>query len=151
MPKADPVTVDHKPDDPLEKKRILAAGGRVMATRNRLAPHIVGPARVWLKDVPAPGLAMSRSVGDMVAKAAGVVSTPDRVQRRLGGTARYVVLGSDGIWDFVSNEEVAQACKACGDPGKAAEVLIKTARGRWLERTGGSDDITIVVLQLATA
>jgi len=151
LPKVDAVTVDHKPDDPLEKKRILAAGGRVMATRNRLAPHIVGPARVWLKDVPAPGLAMSRSVGDMVAKAAGVVSTPDRVQRRLGGSASYAVMGSDGIWDFVSNEEVAQACKACGDPGKAAEVLIKTARGRWLERTGGSDDITIVVLQLAAA
>ncbi len=150
MLRVDPVTVDHKPDDPLEKKRILAAGGRVMATRNRLAPHIVGPARVWLKDVPAPGLAMSRSVGDMVAKAAGVVSTPDRVQRRLGGSASYVVLGSDGIWDFVSNEEVAQACKACGDPGKAAEVLIKTARGRWLERTGGSDDITVVVLQLSS-
>ncbi len=27
---------------------------------HRMNPNIVGPMRVWLKDVPAPGLAMSR-------------------------------------------------------------------------------------------
>ncbi len=30
------------------------------ASVHRMNPNIVGPMRVWLKDVPAPGLAMSR-------------------------------------------------------------------------------------------
>jgi len=94
---AQSITTDHKPDMDVERARVIAAGGRVMSTRNRLAPHIVGPPRVWLKDVPAPGLAMSRSLGDLVAKAAGVVSAPDRVHFILGEDHSAIVLGSDGV------------------------------------------------------
>lgn len=145
---SDAVTVDHKPDAPAEKARILAAGGRVMATRTRLAPHFVGPARVWLRDLPAPGLAMSRSLGDMVAKAAGVVSTPDRVMRKLQGPAhRWLVVASDGLWDFVQNNEVMTIVESSGAPAEAADALARVARMRWLERTGGADDTTIVVVR----
>ena len=145
---SDAVTVDHKPDAPAEKARILAAGGRVMATRTRLAPHFVGPARVWLRDLPAPGLAMSRSLGDMVAKAAGVVSTPDRVMRKLQGPAhRWLVVASDGLWDFVQNSEVMTIVESSGAPAEAADALARVARMRWLERTGGADDTTIVVVR----
>lgn len=73
-----------------------------MATRNRMAPHIVGPPRVWLKDVPAPGLAMSRSLGDLVAKAAGVVSIPDRITYQLNDQHEALVLGSDGVSNALS-------------------------------------------------
>lgn len=171
---AHPVSHDHKPDLPAEKKRILAAGGRVMATRNRMAPHIVGPARVWLRDVPAPGLAMSRSLGDLVAKAAGVISTPDRYTAELGGAARVLLLASDGLWDFVPNQEAVDgAVQAATDSRRLAELdaaqteakgkgrdaaaeaqdaarsLMRVARARWLQRTGGSDDITIVCVLMA--
>jgi serine/threonine protein phosphatase PrpC len=162
------ITVDHKPDDPAEKRRILNAGGRVMATRNRMAPHIVGPARVWLRDVPAPGLAMSRSIGDLVAKAAGVISKPDEYVVDMDGSTRALLLASDGLWDFVSNQEsIEGAMQAANDskrlaeldaaaagtvakPDSAAEAqdaaraLMRVARARWLQRTGGSDDITIL-------
>lgn len=37
----------------------------------------IGPMRVWLKDEPLPGLAMSRSFGDRVATLAGVIATPE--------------------------------------------------------------------------
>ena len=160
---AHPVTEDHKPELPAEKRRILEAGGRVMATRNRMAPHIVGPARVWLKDVPAPGLAMSRSLGDLVAKAAGVISTPDRHRVDLGEGARVLLLASDGLWDFVPNQEAIDgAMQSAGDARRLAQLesssprdpaaeaqesarsLMRVARARWLQRTGGSDDITIV-------
>ena len=52
------LTIDHKPDLPHEKERILATGGRVFAVA--YDDGIDGPARVWLGDVDIPGLAMSR-------------------------------------------------------------------------------------------
>ena len=37
----------------------------------------VGSARVWLRDGSCPGLAMSRSFGDRIAKTVGVTSKPE--------------------------------------------------------------------------
>ena len=57
---------DHKPCLPLEKKRIIAAGGKVQKLRD---PRLgwVGPSRVWQRNGLIPGLAMSRSFGDLMA------------------------------------------------------------------------------------
>ena len=68
---------DHKPDNPLEQKRIEQAGGRVFAVQYE--DGIDGPARVWLAKIDIPGLAMSRSLGDTVAHSVGVLSTPEIV------------------------------------------------------------------------
>lgn len=44
----------------------MQSGGRVDAYRDNNG-NKVGPDRVWLKDGDLPGLAMSRSFGDLVA------------------------------------------------------------------------------------
>ena len=75
---AEPCTIDHKPDLPDEKARILAVGGRVFAVK--YDDGIDGPARVWLAHADIPGLAMSRSLGDTVAHKAGVSSEPQFFQ-----------------------------------------------------------------------
>lgn len=36
-----------------------------------------GPPRVWLKDQQIPGIAMSRSIGDLVAGSVGVIAEPE--------------------------------------------------------------------------
>ena len=58
---------DHKPDDPAETERIVAAGGFVTQ-----ADPTTGPSRVYFASTrhSGPGLAMSRSVGDFRAKQA---------------------------------------------------------------------------------
>lgn len=55
---AEEFTHDHKPDLPLEKQRIIAAGGRVFAVE--YDDGVDGPPRVWLGHMDVPGLAMSR-------------------------------------------------------------------------------------------
>ena len=61
---------DHKPNLPSEKKRIVAAGGKVQKLRD---PRLgwVGPPRVWQRNGLIPGLAMSRSFGDLMAAEVG--------------------------------------------------------------------------------
>ena len=63
---------DHVPDDACAEDRPLIAqlGGGDPAT-------LAAAARVWLRDQNIPGLAMSRSICDTVAKQAGCVSTPE--------------------------------------------------------------------------
>ena len=71
------VSHDHKPDNPMEQRRIEASGGRVFAVQYE--DGIDGPARVWLAKIDIPGLAMSGSLGDTVAHSVGVSSTPEIV------------------------------------------------------------------------
>lgn len=54
-----------------------------------------------------PGLAMSRSLGDQVAHSVGVSSVPDVKEFYLSREDKFVVIATDGVWEFLSNEEVA--------------------------------------------
>jgi len=62
--------LDHKPELPEEKKRIIESGGRV-DTYYDYNGQPMGPYRVWMKEQNIPGLAMSRSLGDLVAASVG--------------------------------------------------------------------------------
>ena len=62
---------------------VLHFAGRVFAIQ--YDDGIEGPARVWLKNVDIPGIAMSRSLGDKVAHRAGCISTPDFTRFDLKG------------------------------------------------------------------
>jgi serine/threonine protein phosphatase PrpC len=106
---------------------------------------------VWLKNAPLPGLNMSRSLGDLVAKQAGVISAPHKAMHALdtgeGGSDRALILASDGLWDFVSNEETAGVGLATSDTWEGSAALARLARARWLVRTGGADDTTVVIVR----
>ena len=93
---------DHKPDDPEEYKVIVAAGGRVDSYRDG-NNRKVGPERVWLKHEDIPGLAMSRSFGDLVAARVGVNCVPEFGERRLTPSDKVIILASDGVWEFLEN------------------------------------------------
>lgn len=64
--------------------------------------------RVWLKDDPLPGLAMSRSFGDRVATLAGVISTPEVKEFELQSEDKFIIIASDGVWEYISDEEAVK-------------------------------------------
>ncbi len=66
----------------------------------------VGPLRIWLADVNIPGLSMTRSFGDKVAATVGIIAEPEIVERELHPQDRYLVLCSDGIHEFLENEQI---------------------------------------------
>lgn len=139
-------THDHKPDSPKEKERILDAGGRVFAVE--YDDGIDGPPRVWLGHMDVPGLAMSRSLGDAVAHTAGVISDPEFTERELTEQDKFLVVATDGLWEFVTNDDTVNIVKDCNSPNHAVEVLMKEANQRWLAEEQVIDDTTIIVANL---
>ena len=96
---------DHKPDSPDEHERIRKTGGRVEAYKDEYGGDF-GPKRVWLKNENLPGLAMSRSFGDLCACRAGVIQKPEFKEHQLKKNDRAIVLASDGVWEFLENNDV---------------------------------------------
>lgn len=139
------VSIDNKPDDPKEKARIIKAGGRVFAVE--YDDGVDGPARVWLKHMDIPGLAMSRSLGDTVAHSAGVISIAENYTEKLTTTTKTLIIGSDGLWEFISNQEALDLIANCprNDPAVAVEILAKESNKRWMREEQVVDDTTIAV------
>ncbi|OWZ19354.1 Protein phosphatase 2C [Phytophthora megakarya] len=145
-------TKDHKPDVPEECARIERNNGRVFEW---------GSYRVWLQDVDMPGLAMSRSFGDSVAKTVGVTAEPDVtiVEKLKFSTDKkngerppaFAVLASDGIWEFMTTDECIDFVAACiidsgMSPQEVCTALVEEACDRWDAEEDVIDDITAAVV-----
>jgi serine/threonine protein phosphatase PrpC len=62
---------------------------------------------VWLSYIDAPGLAMTRSMGDKVGAHAGVIAEPEIMEFTITADDRFIVVASDGVWEYLSNEDVS--------------------------------------------
>jgi len=145
-----PLSRDHKPDEEDEYKRIIKSNGRVDPMRTKLGEPI-GPYRVWLKEQNVPGLAMSRSIGDKVASQVGVISEPEIIEKILTIEDKFIVIASDGIWEFLPNEKVVEIVVPyweANDPDGACQKLIETAVSYWECEDEVIDDITAIVVFL---
>ena len=139
--------IDHKPDLPAEKKRITDTGGRVFAVE--YDDGIDGPPRVWLGHMDVPGLAMSRSLGDVVAHSAGVVSDPEFTEFELDPkNDKFIVVATDGLWEFVDNHETIEMVEGQAGPAQAVDVLVTEAGARWMQEEQVIDDTTVIVANL---
>ena len=143
-----PLSYDCKPDLPNELKRIKACGGMVEKAYD---PEIgeTGPYRVWAEGEDYPGLAMSRSIGDMDAKKCGVIPNPQIVEYIIDPYTKYMIVASDGIWEFISNEQAMKFCNKFylrNDPVGLCQELSQKSISLWEKNDCAIDDITIVVV-----
>ena len=141
---------DHKPSEPDEMLRIKNSGGIIESFRDNFG-NFVGPERVWGPDLEGPGLAMSRSFGDEIGHEIGIVADPEISEHFFEKEDKFIVLGSDGIWEFISNEEVVEIVKEYyfdNNIEGAIEHLYNEASNRWIMEEGIIDDITIIIIFL---
>lgn len=127
------LTSDHKPDNPKEKARVQNRGGKVLQAQDWRG-RFSGPQRIWVKNINSPGLAMSRSIGDTVAHSVGCSCEPDITHTVLHPHDKIVLLASDGIWEFLSNQNVANIVVPFFDkdaPEAAANALVSAALSQW--------------------
>ena len=142
------ISNDHKPNDPLEKQRIIKNGGRIEAYKDEEGNYM-GPKRVWLKDEDVPGLAMSRSFGDGIAHSVGVISEPEITEYSFLNEDKFIILASDGIWEFISSDECVNLVKdfyVKKDIIGALNFLYKEASKRWIIEEEVIDDITLIII-----
>ena len=130
------------------------------------------------------GIAMTRALGDSVMLRAGVIPTPlvqtFRIQCNNGNAglnddiaknnilcstvAPSIVLATDGIWDVLSNDEVANIIQqqvqssptVLDAQKKAAKEIAEVAKQRWygdlpINDEVKMDDITVMVVTLETS
>ncbi len=161
-----PLSQDHKPDDPIECARIEKAGGRVEPFRGIAyldeSGEAQGPARVWMRHEQIPGLAMSRSVGDFVASQLGVVAEPEVIAVPLTKDHKFLVLASDGVWEFISSQavsiiqcvEMIAPLWEVGNIEGACDRILKESIACWKRVSATQedeviDDITLILVFLA--
>jgi len=143
------LSYDSKPDVPEEKKRIYLMGGTVDKVTDENGEK-TGPYRVYIKNMDQPGLAMSRSFGDKKAKSCGVIPYPDINEYNLNNNyCKYMVICSDGVWEFLSNEEVMEIGNKYYNQNNMNDFckeLLKKSTEIWENEENYMDDITIVVV-----
>ena len=141
---------DHKPNEPDENKRILFNNGRIKKCFDEDIKKFVGPDRVWLKNKEEPGLAMSRSLGDKIAHTIGVSDEPEIKSYEYDGTEKFIIIASDGIWEYVHGDECIKVIKSYYEDNKdveeAAFAMVKEAFRKWKRKEVAIDDITVVIL-----
>ena len=145
-----PLSYDCKPELPEEKKRIYESGGVVeKAYYSDDEDDPIIPFRVWAKGEDYPGLAMSRSIGDMDAKKVGVIPNPQIVEYTIDYFSKYMLICSDGIWEFINNEhamKIANKFYIRNDPKGLCHELTQESIKLWEKREVVIDDITVVVV-----
>jgi len=120
-------SVDHKPNSESERKRIESIGGFVSKPNTwRVQGH----------------LATARALGDVYLNPF-VTPLPDVVVHNISPQDEFMILGSDGIWDDINNEEAVEVVRKSKNIKEAAENLKNLAIQR-----GAEDNITVLIVDI---
>ena len=145
------LSIDHKPNLKKELERIKKCGGFVERCIYEDG-KADGPFRVWNSpNLESPGLAIARSIGDLDAASLGVISEPEFCQKSIKKEMNFIVIASDGVWEYLENKNVCHIVKSFFSNGKAKEAseeLVKKSREIWDQKGKEVDDITAIVIFL---
>lgn len=157
-----PLSQDQTPWRPDERARVRSCGARVMTVDQMegIEPihdnwgmvagedidTIGDPPRVWRPDEDFPGTAFTRSLGDFVAEELGVTAEPEIVTKEITSNDEILVIASDGVFEFITNQRVIDICSDSSDPLEACQRVVKEAYMQWLHFEDRTDDITVIVL-----
>lgn len=158
-----PLSRDQTPYRADERMRVIKAGARVLSldqieglepitdwdTEIVLGEEIDewgDPPRVWSPDGEYPGTAFSRSLGDLVAEQLGVYAEPEMITKELSPEDKILVIASDGVFEFLTNQSVIDICAKFQSPLEACRAIVAEAYELWLQYELRTDDITIICI-----
>ncbi|MCQ2821670.1 MAG: protein phosphatase 2C domain-containing protein, partial [archaeon] len=103
---AERLSYDDRASDKNEYERILNAGGIVFAGR------VYGQ------------LMLSRAFGDWELKPYGVINVPHIIRREISERDHYVIMGSDGIWDVFSEDDIYKISMSCANAEELCNKIV---------------------------
>jgi len=121
------LTIDHHPNHPTEKKRIIACGGIIKGN------NIISNSGY---------IAVSRAIGDPDYHSYGLIATPETGRYKLKPTDLALVVASDGLFEEMTNQDVAKIVREDCDAKETAKNLVRTALHR-----NSLDNVTAVVVK----
>lgn len=139
-------TREHKPELADEKARIIETGG-IVAPYFDANNEPNGPHRVWNQKRTEPGLATSRTLGDILGHELGVSHVPEILIKKLDTLDRFIFLASDGVWDHLNTKDVIDRCSSflpTLNAECAVKKIISDAADKW-KSEGQRDDITVLL------
>lgn len=143
------LTVDHKPDQAAELKRIQSRGGSLTYLHGG-KPFIRGgdfTARQAQGDRPMQ-LNYSRAFGGKDLKPFGLSSEPTITQIQLTARDKVLILGSDGVWDVMPPDDAVHLATAAREKklNPAQQIVLRSLA---LHNARGSiDNVTAIVIFL---
>lgn len=158
-----PLSDDQTPYRKDERERLQKAGARIRTIDQLEGLRAVDDAiddfnlgvdideegdmpRVYCQDHDYPGTAFSRSLGDSIAEDIGVNGEPEILTKKVTKGDEILVIASDGVFEFLTNQRMINICAACDDPLHACTKLLEASYEQWLNYELRTDDITCIVL-----
>ena len=143
------LSTEHSPDLKSEKTRIFTQGGEIHPTLNEKGIAEDNVQRIWRKNENYPGLAISRTIGDLIAKKIGVISNPSVIYKKLDLRSKFIILGTSSFWNVVNSTDIITTIKKyllIGDANSAAKSLVEKAKKYWSKIGKKRDDVTVLVI-----
>merc|ERR1719401_1075241 len=136
------LTKDQTPHRKDELIRIKKAGGLVMTSEQYDHDEPMhenwvdgdSPPRIWSKEGKFPGCAFTRSIGDANGEALGVIAEAEFTEYALGDADQMLMVGSDGIFEFVSDAEVSNIASHYDTPSEVCRALVGESYKRWIKK-----------------
>jgi serine/threonine protein phosphatase PrpC len=130
-----PLTKDHKPNMIEERRRIEKLGGVII--------YDEGDWRI-------NGLSVSRAFADLDATPA-ITHRPDIFKYKIDRTDKFIVLGCDGLYDMLSNDDIVNfVLSSCYDATltKRINQHINIAKrlGDYAISKGSTDNVSVIVV-----
>lgn len=104
------------------------------------------PPRVWHPIGDYPGTAFTRSFGDKVAEELGCFAVPEMLTHDITPEDKIIVLASDGVFEFLTNQSVIDICAKFTDPLEACRAVVAESYELWLQYELRTDDITMICI-----
>jgi len=140
-----PLSFDHKPHLPEERKRIEAAGSFVGTDFNG------GKEISRVRNL----LAVSRAFGDFyfkkcpnkAARDQAVTAFPEITEIKRDASDNFIILACDGVWDVITSSEAADYIYDCIDAKDTAAEAAEALGNRALAK-GSTDNVSCIVVYL---
>jgi serine/threonine protein phosphatase PrpC len=123
------LTVDHRLDNLSERKRVEKMGAYTAY------PYV---HRGHL------GLMPTRTIGDEYFKPVGIIATPSVNEYQISQEDIMLLAACDGLFDVMTNEEVADFARRIPDP----KALVETLENEVIINRFGTDNLTIIAVSL---
>lgn len=126
------VTIDHKPDDTIEKIRLTKMGGEIY--KDSEGVYRIGD------------LSLSRAFGDG-DNSPYISQIPDIYHKKITLQTKYIVMACDGLWDVVESNDLGKVINTILKKNKNPDnIAVELAN--YALTNGSSDNVSVIVIEV---